>query len=164
MKCNSTSISCLFPFSWEKYELNIQTKTKIIRDLPIAHSNEKGISGEWGGCIWVMHVYKVWYKQLCGQRSEVMGAAQVPTEQSEIPEVHFEDCRQFWVLSFPFFLLTYSFPLSHHFHLHSHHDGCTSRDYKYSGCCHTGNGVVTHRGHSLKQKNGKIKVQVKSRI
>lgn len=77
--------------------------------------------------------------------------------------VHFANCRQFGALRFSFSLLTfaYSFPPSHHFHLHSHPHGCTPRGCKYSDCCHTGNGVVIRREHSLKQKMGKQKQRLR---
>lgn len=74
--------------------------------------------------------------------------------QTEIPEVHFADCRQLGAFLFPFPLLTFAYraPLSHHFHLHSHPPGCTPHDDKCSDCCHTGNGMVSHKQHLLEHK------------
>lgn len=86
-------------------------------------------------------------KELCQQRSAARGTVWASIEQTVIPEVHFANSKQFGALSFSFSLLTfaYSSPFSHHFHLHSHRFGYRAHDYKYSDCCHTGNGLVIHR-------------------
>lgn len=93
-------------------------------------------------------------KHLCPWRSAVIRTAQASIEQTEIPEVHFADCRQLGTFLFPFPLLTFAYraPLSHHFHLHSHPPGCTPHDDKCSDCCHTGNGMVSHKQHLLEHK------------
>lgn len=48
------------------------------------------------------------------------------------------------------FVQTYSAPLSHHFHLHSHPPGCTAHDCIYSDCFHTGNGMEIRKQYPLK--------------